>query len=139
MNTEQNKVIKLSDLIGQIIIASLTIIFVIIALIVVNKLDKENQQLREAVAEYQTSEDWFDDYLDIIGELYEQGIDNAVLEERIKWLERTEVINPQQMYDDFDILFEEFDSYTGTDFHTYFENKRPEVYARIEQYDELFG
>lgn len=131
--------IRLKDFVGEIIILLLSIILVIITVISVNKVEKENIELREAVAEYQVSEDWFDDYLDVMEAIYESKMNEAVLEERIKWLERTETINPQQMYDDFELVIGELDAYSGVDFSFYFENKYPEVYARIEQYDELFG
>lgn len=51
------------------------------------------EELNQVIGEYRYNEEWFDDYIDVLEEIYEGKIENAVLEERIYWLERDNTLN----------------------------------------------
>lgn len=60
-------------------------------------------ELYVTIGEYQNNENWFEDYIDLIAETYEQEIKTAVLEERINWLEKinndnNNLYNKEEMY-----------------------------------------
>ena len=54
-----------------------------------SKIDELNQE----IGEYRMNEEWFDDYFDVLEDIYEGKIENAVLEERIYWLESDNNLN----------------------------------------------
>ena len=58
------------------------------AICLIIKLNEENAYLREEIAVNENNEEWIEDCLEMIPEIYELKIDKAVLEERIKWLEK---------------------------------------------------
>lgn len=60
-------------------------------------------ELYVTIGEYKNNENWFEDFIDLIAETYEQEIKTAVLEERIKWLEEindgnNNLYNKEEMY-----------------------------------------
>lgn len=129
----------------------------------ISDLERANEKLKIENAEYQQAQDYLEEFLDLIDEIYEGKINEAVLEERIKWLENyTEMLeeenqNPEhdyyseynfdyanQMFDDFLTLFDSVQDYVAIHgvidnaFFEQFEAQYPDVYARIGQYEDLF-
>lgn len=58
-----------------------------------NNKDREIAELNQTIGEYKINEEWFYDYVDVLEEIYEGKINEAVLEERIYWLERDNTFN----------------------------------------------
>lgn len=135
-----------------LVITGILFMFLIIVLttkyyqaISLNKeLYQDNLELNQEIGEYESTVEWLEDYLDLLDEIYAGKINEAVLEERIEWLEKEKqdlTFNfeyAKQMWDDFEIAVDELYGYTGLDFDNYFSFKYPDVYARLEQYDDLF-
>lgn len=74
-----------------IILAAITSVGFASGLLVSNNKIKMQQNqidyLNQEIGEYKINEAWFDDYVDVLEGIYEGKINEAVLEERIKWLE----------------------------------------------------
>lgn len=51
------------------------------------------EELNQVIGEYRYNEAWFEDYVDVLEEIYEGKIENAVLEERIYWLEKDNTLD----------------------------------------------
>jgi len=64
--------------------------------------EQEIAELNQTIGEYRINEEWFDDYIELLDEIYQGKINEAVLEERVKWLENAQNENvPIDIYDDF--------------------------------------
>lgn len=124
-----------------------------------NNIMKENralkieiQDLNREIGEYQSMADFAEDYMDLLDEIYQGKINEAVLEERIFWLEKSLENNVydedyiQQMYNDILIYVEELETiFRDTvgrsnlnNFYAWFEATYPDVWERIEEYNDLF-
>lgn len=109
---------------------------------------KHIEDLNREIGEYQAMESFLEDYIDLIGDIYEGKINEAVLEERVKWLENAKNENiPSNIYDDYIYqLLEDFDDaieiiiyyYENTDqvvdLITYIATNYPALYARLLSY-----
>ena len=51
------------------------------------------EELNQEVGEYRMNEAWFEEYVDVLEEIYKGKINEAVLEERIYWLEKDNTFN----------------------------------------------
>jgi uncharacterized coiled-coil protein SlyX len=68
----------------------------------VTKQEQEIAELNQTIGEYRINEEWFEEYFDLLEEVYKGKINEAVLEERVKWLENAQNENvPIDIYDDF--------------------------------------
>lgn len=110
------------------------------------ELYQDNLDLEFENVEWEITMEWMDDYVDLLDDIYRGKINEAVLEERIKWLEK-EIENSQfdydyakQMFEDFVITIEAAEDFgaVNNDFITYFEEHYPNVWERMLQYDDLF-
>ena len=54
--------------------------------------EDEVRDLHQTIGEYKTNESWYEDFIDVIIEVKNQEMQNAVLEERIYWLEQEPII-----------------------------------------------
>ena len=65
----------------------------------------EIAELNQTIGEYKINEEWFEDYIDLIVEIYEGKINEAVLKERVKQLENAKNEKPPQyiydVYEDY--------------------------------------
>jgi len=108
------------------------------------ELYQDNLELNQEIGEYEATVEWLEDYLDLLDEIYAGKINEAILKERIEWLEKEnqdlifDFEYAKQMWDDFEIVADELYGYTGLDFENYFSFKYPDVYARVEHYNDLF-
>lgn len=58
-----------------------------------NQLQQKVDYLNQTIGEYRNNEEWLEDYIDVLEDIYEGKINEAVLEERIYWLERDNTFN----------------------------------------------
>ena len=64
--------------------------------------EQEIAELNQTIGEYRINEEWFEDYIDLLDEIYQGKINEAILEERVKQLENSQNENvPIDIYDDF--------------------------------------
>ncbi len=64
--------------------------------------EQEIAELNQTIGEYRINEAWFEDYIDIIVEIYEGRINEAILEERVRQLENAKNEKlPNSIYDDY--------------------------------------
>ena len=104
------------------------------------ELKNEIQELNREIGEYEAMDSFWEDYIDLLDEIYQGKINEAVLQERVKWLEQKETqIDTQQMYDDFEELIDIIIYYYEEtnmliDVETYVEINYPDLYERIMGY-----
>ena len=107
--------------------------------------EQEIAELNQTIGEYRINEAWFEDYIDLLEEVYEGKINEAVLEERVRQLENGNL--QSEIYDDFVYqLLADFDDaieitiyyYENTDqvvdLETYIAMKYPALYKRLLSY-----
>lgn len=70
---------------------------------VIKRQQAQIDSLNQTIGEYAMNEAWFEDYVDILEDIYEGKINEAVLEERIYWLERDNTFN-EDTNDDYYLL-----------------------------------
>lgn len=70
---------------------------------VIKRQQAQIDSLNQTIGEYEINEEWFDDYVDVLEDIYEGKINEAVLEERIYWLERDNTFNDNNT-DDYYLL-----------------------------------
>ena len=149
----RNKMKKI--VLGDVIVLTVVVLFVIAFGLISQEnvrlkqerqeLKDEIQELNREIGELQSDLAWMDDYLDLIEEIYEGKINEAVLEERIKWLENEKT--PKYVYDDYvNQILVDFDDvmeitihyYENTDqavdLVTYIEINYPTLYKRLLSY-----
>ena len=64
--------------------------------------EQEIAELNQTIGEYRINEEWFEDYIDLLEEIYEGKINEAILKERVKQLENAKNEKPPQyIYDDY--------------------------------------
>jgi len=105
------------------------------------KLKDEIQELNREIGEYQVMDSFWEDYIDLLDEIYEGKINEAVLEERIYWLESNDVYEGdyvQQMYDTFEDLIEVMIEYYETtaqevSLEAYVARNYPALYDRVNR------
>lgn len=143
--------IDLSAIIGIILIIILSTVFAVVFISLNKTIHSKNEHIKDLnreIGEYQAMESFWEDYIDLIGDIYEGKINEAVLEERVKWLENAKNENiPSNIYDDYVYqLLEDFDDaieiivyyYENTDqvvdLTTYIATNYPALYARLLSY-----
>ena len=95
------KKIRFGDVIFSIFIISFVIAFGLISQQNVRlkqerqELKDEIQELNREIGEYQAMNSFWEDYIDLLDEIYQGKINEAVLEERIYWLQ----YNNNNIYD----------------------------------------
>lgn len=105
------------------------------------ELKDEIQELNREIGEYQAMDSFWEDYIDLLDEIYQGKINEAVLEERIYWLEYHngyEEDYVQQMYDTFEDLIEVMIEYYETttqevSLETYVAQNYPVLYDRVNR------
>ena len=137
-----------------IVIIWLLILSIVFAGVIINHnktIHSKNEQIKDLnreIGEYKAMDSFWEDYIDLIEDIYEGKINEAVLEERVKWLENTKNENiPSNIYDDYVYqLLEDFDDaieiiiyyYENTDqavdLITYIATNYPALYARLLSY-----
>jgi len=130
-------------------ICSLLIVILVMQVIAVRKSIKINTGLKNEIEYlelqielYRNNEEWFEDYMDILGDTWEREVEIAVLKERIVWLNKykeTSEFNKEyadQMYEDLETYLSAMIDYVEVhgnldDFNNYFLNNYKEIYDRI--------
>jgi hypothetical protein len=108
------------------------------------ELYQDNLDLEFENAEAEITMEWMDEYIELLDDIYRGKMNEAVLEERIKWLETQDSLfdydYAKQMFEDFVITIEAAEDFgaVNNDFITYFEEHYPNVWERMLQYDDLF-
>ncbi len=136
------------------LIVALLILSMVFVVVIINRnqtIRSKNEHIKDLnreIGEYQAMESFWEDYIDLIGDIYEGKISEAVLEERVKWLENTKNGNiPSNIYDDYiQQLLEDFNDaieiiiyyYENTDqvvdLITYIATNYPALYERLLSY-----
>ena len=104
--------------------------------------ERKIQELNREIGEYQAMDSFWEEYMDLLDEIYQGKINEAVLEERVYWLQYTNIYDEdyvQQMYDDFEDFFEVIiEYYEDTDqsmtLEEYTAQNYPALYERILGY-----
>ena len=128
------------------------IAFIVFTVFVGVRVDQKNeiidiqeqkiQELNREIGEYQAMDSFWEEYMDLLDEIYQGKINEAVLEERVYWLQYTKIYDEdyvQQMYDDFEEFFEVIiEYYEDTDqsmtLEEYTAQNYPALYERILGY-----
>lgn len=127
------------------------IVFIVFATFVGVRVEQKNEiitiqeekieKLQREIGEYQAMDSFWEEYMTLLDEIYQGKINEAVLQERVEWLEHYHepTVSQQQMYDDFEELIEIIIYYyENTDqtveLETYVETNYPELYERIMGY-----
>lgn len=115
----------------------------------ITALTEENASLKEKLVESEINREWIEEYIDLINEIWEKELENRVLENEIKWLkvvnnmEQSNIIPNQQVYDDFEVFLGLVVRYYTDEItisiDDYIYQQNPLVYARIQQYEDLWG
>ena len=138
-----------------------TIVFIVFTVFVGVRVDQKNeiidiqeqkiQDLNREIGEYQATEDFYWDFVDLLDEVYEGKVKVAVLEERVHWLKyldelRDDYVNQEyyefyvnQLKDDMELLAEVIvDYYEDTDqsmtLEQYTAQNYPALYERLLDY-----
>ena len=136
---------------GNVIISIAFVLFIIAFVLIAQQnerlkqerqeLKDEIQELNREIGELQAMDSFWEEYIDLLDEIYQGKINEAVLQERVKWLEEYQgpIVSQQQMYDDFEELIEIIIYYyEHTDqvvaLETYVETNYPALYDRIMRY-----
>ena len=111
----------------------------------INKLEYEIQDHYYYIGKLENDIEWMDDYMELVEEIYEGKITEAVLKERVKQLENAKL--PNAIHDDYvNQILEDFDDaieiiihyYENTDrvvdLVTYIELNYPTLYQRLLSY-----
>lgn len=96
--------IELKAIIGTILLLILLVVLTVVVVISNRTIHSKNEQIKDLnqeIGEYQAIESFWEDYIDLIETIYEGKINEAVLEERVKWLENKKS----------EIAFDMFDNY----------------------------
>ena len=105
------------------------------------ELKNEIQELNREIGEYQAMDSFWEEYMDLLDEIYQGKINEAVLEERVYWLQYTKIYDEdyvQQMYDDFEEFFEVIiEYYEDTDQSMTLEEYTAQNYPAL--YDRIMG
>jgi len=115
----------------------------------VSKQEQEIAELNQTVGEYEAMDSFWEEYIDLLDEIYQGKINEAVLEERVKRLEEKSFDDKFdkefyiQLIEDIGIYIEEFESTEWKlsgyiNFDEWFEMHYPEVSERIKMYIDLY-
>lgn len=138
----------------SVFIASLLIVILFMQVVAVKNVERINNGLKEEIEYldsrielYENNEEWFEDYIDILGDTWEREVEIEVLKERIYWLnkykESTEYNKAyaDQMYEDLEtyliVLVRYVEEHGNLDnFNDYFYSYYRDLYDRI---DNIYG
>ncbi len=135
-------------IVGLLILLALSTFAVVSSNRTIHSKNERIEELNREIGEYQAMESFWEDYIDLIADIYEGKINEAVLEERVKWLENSKNGNlSSDIYDDYVYqLLEDFDDaieiiihyYENTDqvvdLETYIATNYPALYVRLLNY-----
>jgi len=128
------------------------IAFIVFTVFVGVRVDQKNeiidiqeqkiQDLNREIGEYQAMDSFWEEYMDLLDEIYRGKINEAVLNERVKWLEYNNIYDEdyvQQMNDDFEELIDVVIEYYETtnqsiSLEVYVAQNYPALYDRIMSY-----
>ncbi|MDD4068814.1 MAG: hypothetical protein PHF05_00005 [Candidatus Izemoplasmatales bacterium] len=101
-------------------------------------LKNEIEYLESRVETYENNEAWFEDYIDLLEEIWEQEVEIAVLEERLKNQPSNEEYI-EQIIDDFELVIELQQHYyqeniTSHSFGDWLQINYPALYERLLNY-----
>ena len=128
-----------------IFILSLLIVILCMQIIAVNNVEKNNRGLKNEIEYlesriefYENNEAWFEDYIDLLGVIWEQEVEIAVLEERLKNQPNNEEYI-EQIIDDFELVIELQQHYyqeniTIYSFGDWLQINYPGLYQRLLNY-----
>ena len=95
---------------GDIFVLTFIVLFIIMFGFVVNqnvRLKQERQELKDKIqelnreiGEYRAMDSFWEDYMDLLDEIYQGKINEAVLEERVKWLEYNNIYDEGNKIED---------------------------------------
>jgi hypothetical protein len=142
--------------IDKVIFALTTLILVLFLAITCVKLGQQSKEQQETIIyleseliESEVNKEWIEDYIDVMEEIWEKELEIRVLENEIKWLsivnemKQSNIISNQQVYDDFEVYFgllvRYFNDEITIPIEDYIQQQNPLVYARIQQYEDLWG
>lgn len=105
------------------------------------ELKDKIQELNREIGEYQAMNSFWEDYMDLLDEIYQGKINEAVLEERLYWLEYNNIYEDdyvQQMYNTFEDLIEVMIEYyeittQEVSLETYVAQNYPSLYDRVNR------
>jgi len=139
-----------------VILISIVLIVITFSLNVRLKQEREElkdkiQELNREIGEYQATEDFYWDFVDLLDEVYDGKVKKAVLEERVHWLKYLDELRDDyvtqkyyelyvnQLKDDMELLAEVIvDYYEDTDqsmtLEEYTAQNYPALYERILGY-----
>lgn len=146
---------KILTEIGIIAILAFLVSILFLQVLTVRKTIDENNQLKQKVdylnqeiGLYENNEEWFEDYIELIEEIYEGKINEAVLEERIYWLEKDNINYydaefVETLMDDVETFTEYLISYVklnGTDngFEAWLIKNDKPLYDKMMYYDDIY-
>ncbi len=100
--------------------------------------EQEIAELNQTIGEYRINEEWFEDYIDLLEEVYEGKINKAILEERLKNQPNNEKYI-EQILDDLELLMELQQHYyqeniTSHSFGDWVQINYPALYERVLNY-----
>ena len=110
----------------------------------INSQSEKINELNQYIGEYQYSENFWEDYIDLLDEIYQGKINEAVLQERIKWLEEQEPIDgyytQQEVYEILEILLNDLVDLKYDDSIDVSYDEQTKTFTVIEynQYGEVF-
>ena len=130
------------------------ILSVVFAVVIINRnktIHSKNEQIKDLnreIGEYQAMESIWEDYIYLIVDIYEVKINEAVLEERVKWLENKnsnyyDAKFVETLMDDVETFTEYLISYVklnGTDngFEEWLIKNDKPLYDKMMYYDDIY-
>ena len=91
-------------IVGVLILVVVSTFAVVISNRTIHSKNEQIKDLNQEIGEYQAMESFWEDYIDLIGDIYEGKIREAVLEERVKWLSLDTVVHKFDKNYDFYLL-----------------------------------
>ena len=106
--------------------------------VIMVRQEQEIAELNQTIGEYRINEEWFEDYIDLLEEVYEGKINEAILEERLKNQPNNEKYI-EQILDDLELLMELQQHYyqeniTSHSFGDWVQINYPALYERVLNY-----
>ena len=100
MNNKINKSLIIG-IVGLLILLVMSTFAVVSSNRTIHSKNKRIEDLNKEIGEYQATESFLEDYIDLIGDIYKGKINEAVLEERVKWLENKKSGITFDMFDNY--------------------------------------
>lgn len=136
-------------IVGLLILLALSTFAVISSNRTIHSKNEQIKDLNQEIGEYQAMESFWEDYIDLIEDIYEGKINEAVLEERVKWLENAKNINyydtefVETLMNDVETFTEYVISYVklnGSDngFEEWLIKNDKHLYDKMMYYDDIY-